>query len=349
MASVSLVGLGKTFDSGVVAVRDVTLEVADGEFVAVLGPSGSGKSTILRCVAGLEAPTSGQVLIGRRDVTALAPADRNVAMVFQNYALYPHLTVRENLEFPLRMRRARRAEWPAVIQRVAEQLEITGLLGRLPAQLSGGQRQRVALGRALVRDPAAFLFDEPLSNLDAALRSQLRTELMELHAAMRATMLYVTHDQVEALTMGQRIVVMRDGLVEQAGPAQEVYLRPVTLFAAGFVGRMNLVPRRSEGAAGSFSGDGIETVMPDGAGMAATMGIRPEDMTLVPPGQGEADGVVTLVERLGSETLVHLRVGEAALMVARVPGFAGAAIGDRAGLRLVPERRHWFDAEGRRL
>ncbi|HSB54356.1 MAG TPA: ABC transporter ATP-binding protein, partial [Gemmatimonadales bacterium] len=232
MASLSLRGLSKTYDRRAAALRELSLEVEDGELVALLGPSGCGKSTILRLIAGLETPTTGTVWIGGREVTRLPPADRNVAMVFQSYALYPHFTVRGNLEFPLRMRGVNPADRITRVERVAAQLGLGDLLHRLPAQLSGGQRQRVALGRALVRNPDVFLLDEPLSNLDAALRAQLRAELLALHRSLGATMLYVTHDQVEALTLGHRLVLLKDGAIQQVGTPREVYDRPATTFVA---------------------------------------------------------------------------------------------------------------------
>ena len=304
MASITLQDLTRVYPPAVPALTDCTFEVADGSFVVLLGPSGCGKSTALRLVAGLELPDRGRVLIGRRDVTTTPPGDRDLAMVFQNYALYPHLTVRENLAFPLRMRRVPAAERGPRIRRVAELLGLGELLERHPAQLSGGQRQRVALGRALVREPEAFLLDEPLSNLDAALRSELRGELLRVQRQLHATMLYVTHDQVEALTMADRIVVLRAGRVEQQGTPAELYDRPAT-----------------------------------------TCGLRPEALRLGPTG---AEGQVTLVERLGSETLVHLTVGAQAV-VARVPGQAALTHGATVGVTADPAQRHWFDPAGRRL
>ncbi len=340
MASITLQQLTRVYPPAVPALTECSFEVADGSFVVLLGPSGCGKSTALRLVAGLEHPDAGHVFIGRRDVTLLPPGERDLAMVFQNYALYPHLTVRENLLFPLRMRRVPRGEHAARVERVAGLLGLGELLGRYPAQLSGGQRQRVALGRALVREPAAFLLDEPLSNLDAALRSELRAELLRVQRQLGATMLYVTHDQVEALTMADRIVVLREGRVEQQGTPTELYEQPATTFVARFIGTpaMNLFPVTTSLPGATFPGDGT----PAGA---ATCGLRPESLRL---GETGAEAAVVLVERLGSETLVHLQVGELAL-VARVPGQAAFTHGATIGVRVAPGAAHWFDAEGRRL
>ena len=340
MASITLQDLTRVYPPAVPALTDCTFEVADGSFVVLLGPSGCGKSTALRLVAGLELPDRGRVLIGRRDVTTTPPGDRDLAMVFQNYALYPHLTVRENLAFPLQMRRVPAAERGPRIRRVAELLGLGELLERHPAQLSGGQRQRVALGRALVREPEAFLLDEPLSNLDAALRSELRGELLRVQRQLHATMLYVTHDQVEALTMADRIVVLRAGRVEQQGTPAELYDRPATTFVARFLGApgMNLLPLDVELPGATL----LAGAAPAGA---TTCGLRPEALRLGPTG---AEGQVTLVERLGSETLVHLTVGAQAV-VARVPGQAALTHGATVGVTADPAQRHWFDPAGRRL
>ncbi|MGE0353121.1 MAG: ABC transporter ATP-binding protein [Gemmatimonadales bacterium] len=353
MASVTLRRLTKIFSPPVAVLDAVDLHVDDGEFLAILGPSGCGKSTILRCLAGLEPPTSGDILIGDRRVNDLAPADRDVAMVFQNYALYPHLTVRQNLEFPLRMRRVPRPRRLEQVQNAARRLELDELLDRMPAQLSGGQRQRVALGRALVRDPQVFLFDEPLSNLDAALRVQLRTELIGLHQSLQATMLYVTHDQVEALTMGRRIVVMHGGKVQQIGTPAEIYGAPVNTFVARFVGApgMNLLAggRAERDGRVAFMAAELAFEIPEGLPDRITqVGIRPENVRLVPPGTGIGDGVVETVERLGSETLVHVRLPDGKV-IARLPGLVGSQRGDRAGIAVDADRLHWFDGEGRRV
>src|SRR5437867_9401822 len=234
MASVQLLGVSETYPNGHVAAKGLDLEIRDGEFMVLVGPSGCGKSTALRMIAGLETPTAGRVLIGELDVTGLPPQERDIAMVFQSYALYPHMTVRENLAFGLRMRGATPATIAERVDSVAQALGLEQVLSRKPSQLSGGQRQRVALGRAMVRDPQVFLFDEPLSNLDAKLRVETRAELARLHRRLKATIVYVTHDQEEALTLGGRVTVMRDGIVEQVGPPMEVYRRPASIFVAGF-------------------------------------------------------------------------------------------------------------------
>ena len=353
MASVALRKVTKIFRPPVRVLDEIDLNVADGEFLAILGPSGCGKSTILRCLAGLEPPTSGELLIGDRRVNDLPPAERDVAMVFQSYALYPHLTVRQNLEFPLEMRRVPRDKRSALVEDAARRLELDVLLDRMPGQLSGGQRQRVALGRALVRQPQVFLFDEPLSNLDASLRVQMRAELMALHAALGATMLYVTHDQVEALTMGQRVVVMHAGQVQQAGSPAEVYSVPANVFVARFVGApgMNILTGSmvEENGIRRFSAAGLALPVPDQLTSAASqVGIRPEHITLVTAGTGEGSGEVMAVERLGSETLVHVRLPSAVSLVARLPGLVPINRGDPVGVLTQPDSLHWFDGTGRR-
>jgi len=344
MASVTLRGLTKRFDSGPAALQNLSLDVADGEFLVLLGPSGCGKTTALRCVAGLEEPSGGEILIGDRDVTRLPPAERDVAMVFQNYALYPHLSVRDNIAFPLTIRGVPKAELTRRVRAAAERLAVGDLLDRRPAELSGGQRQRVALGRAIVREPSVFLFDEPLSNLDAQLRVEMRAEILRLHRALAATMIYVTHDQVEAMTMGQRIAVLHDGRLHQAGTPAEVYGQPVDLFTARFIGSpgMNVVaftepprpfrlrlPRRH-------------------ASRVAYVGVRPEHLALLAPGTRTGDAIVRMVEPLGAETLVHLDAGGQAL-VARVAGIPALPEDARVGLRVEPAHLHFFDAAGTRL
>ncbi|MEO8199992.1 MAG: sn-glycerol-3-phosphate ABC transporter ATP-binding protein UgpC [Gemmatimonadota bacterium] len=353
MASVSLRKLTKVFRPPVRVLDDINLEVTAGEFVAILGPSGCGKSTILRCLAGLEPPTSGELLIEDRVVNDLAPAERDVAMVFQNYALYPHLTVLQNLEFPLQMRKVPRDRQRTLLDDAARRLELETLLDRMPGELSGGQRQRVALGRALVRQPKVFLFDEPLSNLDASLRVQLRAELMGLHQSLGTTMLYVTHDQVEALTMGQRVVVMNNGRVQQVGTPAEVYNQPVNVFVARFVGSpgMNLLPgNMAESDTGpTFVAQGMAFPYRKAEVPAAQVGVRPEYLRLTPPGGGLGNGEVHAVERLGSETLVHVKLSSTTMLVARLPGLVAVDRGNRVGVQVEYEHLHWFDGEGRRL
>jgi multiple sugar transport system ATP-binding protein len=360
MASVRLAGVEKTYPNGHIAARGLDIEIADGEFMVLVGPSGCGKSTALRMIAGLETPTAGRVLIGDRDVTALPPQERDIAMVFQSYALYPHMTVRENLAFGLRMRGATRTTITERVEGVARALGLDRVLDRKPSQLSGGQRQRVALGRAMVRDPQVFLFDEPLSNLDAKLRVETRAELARLHRRLRATIVYVTHDQEEALTLGGRVTVMRDGIVEQVGPPMEVYRRPASIFVGGFVGSpaMNFLPGEIRDD-GSWSGpSGL--VFPleqssSGAGRPrrVTLGVRPHDVAIVAPAAGDVDARVDVVEPRGSELLVHLRLGaggggeEFRVVAPPEPLIPVEAV---VGLHCQRERLHWFDAStGRRL
>jgi ABC-type sugar transport system ATPase subunit len=320
------------------AVDQVTIEVDEGEVCVLLGPSGCGKSTVLRIVAGLEVPDTGRVLLGGRDITALEPRDRDVAMVFQSYALYPHLTVAENLAFPLRVRKVPAAETAARVGETAALLALEALLDRRPAALSGGQRQRVAIGRAIVRRPAVFLFDEPLSNLDAQLRARTRVELADLFARLGTAVLYVTHDQVEAMTLGRRVVLLRDGRVEQEGTPAELYDRPSTVFAATFVGTppMNVID-----LAGARSSLAWPAPPPADA---AVIGFRPEDLRLGPDGRWEGD--VELVEHLGAESILHVRLGGTRLQ-ARVAGPPPAGPGSR--LRWHPARLHYFDRAGRRI
>ena len=360
MASVTLRELTKVFDGAAdAALRDLTLQVSDGEFLVLLGPSGCGKTTALRCVAGLEHPTSGDVLIGERTVTHASPAERDVAMVFQHYALYPHLSVRDNLAFGLKMRGVPRGDIGRRVERVAARLGITGLLGRRPAQLSGGERQRVALGRAIVREPLAFLFDEPLSNLDANLRVELRAELLQLHRTLQATMIYVTHDQVEAMTMGQRIAVLYEGRLRQIGTPVEVYDRPADVFVARFLGNpgMNILAGMAIEAGGKGKGEGGRVVecgsltiaLPPGDYFGQIqLGIRPEHVGLCGVDQGVGNAAILVIERLGSETLVYLDADGHAL-VARVPGLADLVVGDLVGVKVDRRRLHCFDASGGRL
>ncbi len=337
MASVRLAGVEKVYPNGHVAARNLELEIADGELMVLVGPSGCGKSTALRMIAGLETPTAGQVLIGDRDVTALPPQERDIAMVFQSYALYPHMTVRGNLAFGLRMRGAAPDAIAERVGRAAAALGLDQVLERKPSQLSGGQRQRVALGRAMVRDPLVFLFDEPLSNLDAKLRVETRAELARLHRRLRATIVYVTHDQEEALTLGSRVAVMRDGIVEQVAPPMEVYRRPASVFVAGFVGSpaMNFLPGVLAGGADS-----------------ALLGVRPHDIAVVAQGAGDLDARVDVVEPRGSELLVHLRLGadgEGDEVRVVTPPDAVVPADSVVGLRWMKERLHWFDrGTGRR-
>ena len=311
MAKVVLEHVRKAFAKGTPALADLSLEIADGEFVALVGPSGCGKSTTLNIIAGLEEPTAGRVRIGDTDVTALQPAERDIAMVFQSYALYPHKDVRGNLAFPLEIAKVPKAEIDARVRETAETLELTALLSRRPRELSGGQRQRVALGRALVRKPKVFLFDEPLSNLDAALRMQMRAELKRLHQRLRATFIYVTHDQSEAMTLPDRIAVLRSGELQQLGAPRELYERPKNRFVAEFFGtpRINVLPGAALGLADK------------------EVGVRPEHLELFTHGEpGALEGTVALVELTGAETWVTIEAAGATL-VARAPADFAAAEG----------------------
>ena len=357
MASVRLQGIHKTYPNGHVAVRGIDLEIADGELVVLVGPSGCGKSTVLRTIAGLEAPTQGRVFIGDRDVTNLPPQDRDVAMVFQNYALYPHKTVRDNLAFGLRMRGVRSELIVERVQRVARTLELDQVLDRRPAQLSGGQRQRVALGRAIVREPKAFLLDEPLSNLDAKLRVQTRAELARLHRQLGATMLYVTHDQEEAITLGDRIAVLLDGQLQQVGPPLEVYERPANSFVAGFIGSpaMNFFPCTLQHDGGKTRLEGpifsleIKTThhSPLTTHSSLLLGVRPHDIRLVAPSEADVCGRIDVIEPLGHELLIHLALqGSVVEMEITLTAAVETAVtvNDRVGARLKRDRLHLFDA-----
>lgn len=322
----------------------------------LLGPSGCGKTTALRCIAGLEAPTAGAVLIGDRIVTHLPPAARDVAMVFQDYALYPHLTVRGNLAFGLEMRRVPGPDIARRVGEVAVRLGLTELLDRHPEQLSGGQRQRVALGRAIVRQPQAFLLDEPLSNVDAAHRVELRAELLRLHRGLRATMIYVTHDQAEAMTLGRRIAVLHEGRLRQLGTPAQVYERPADVFVARFLGHpgMNIL-QGLERSTGDETGSrvvqcGSLTVpvdLPTYEG-ELQLGIRPEHVGVCGVDQGAGNAAVLMVETLGSETLVHLDA-DGQTIVAKLPGIVEVAVGDLVGVKVDRQRLHLFDAAGARL
>ncbi len=353
MASVDVVNVHKSYGN-VEVIHDVSIAIADGEFVTLVGPSGCGKSTLLRMIAGLETIAAGKIKIGARVVNNLAPKDRDIAMVFQNYALYPHKTVAENMSFGLKLRHTPKAEIDARIRRAAEILHIAPYLSRYPRQLSGGQRQRVAMGRAIVRDPKVFLFDEPLSNLDAKLRVQMRAEIKELHQRLKTTTVYVTHDQVEAMTMADRIVVMRDGVVEQIGLPLALYDRPETIFVAGFLGSpaMNLLKGsiRTNGKPSFLTEGGVELALasaPPGVdGKPCLYGIRPEHLLL---GGDGPKAEVSVVEPTGSETQVVGKLGDQ-----NITGVFRERITARPGdfLPLSPklDAVHLFDAEtGRRL
>ena len=355
MATVSLRQLRKTFGT-VEVVQGIDLDIADGEFVVLVGPSGCGKSTCLRMVAGLETPSSGEIRIDGAVVNERDPKDRDIAMVFQDYALYPHMSVAENMAFSLRYRGTARAEIARRVAQAAEILDIAHLLERRPRELSGGQRQRVAMGRAIVRDPKVFLFDEPLSNLDAKLRVAMRTEIKRLRDRLRATTIYVTHDQVEAMTLADRIVVMNGGRIEQVATPEDIYDTPATAFVAGFMGApaMNLLPGALAGGAAVLPGGArlaLATPRPDRPGVL--VGLRPEALAWLPPGQagdaGVVSGTASVVEPLGAETLVTIELAGHALH-ARVPPRSVRHAGESVRLAVAPEALHLFDAEsGARL
>jgi len=363
MASIDFEHVEKVYPGGTQALYDCSLSVADGELLVLVGPSGCGKSTLLRLLAGLEAPTRGAIRIDGRVVNDESPKERNVAMVFQDFALYPHMTVRENLAFPLRMKRLARDDVAHRVEKTAELLELAPLLDRLPRQLSGGQRQRVAMGRALVRDPAAFLLDEPLSNLDAKLRGQVRAEIETLQRRTGATMLYVTHDQVEAMTLGDRVAVLHEGRLQQVAKPRALYEQPANVFVAGFVGSppMNLFAARVATDANGRPALAIASTLlalPDALleaaakhdGATLTAGVRPESLALVAPDARDAlPARVEHVELLGHETLVHLRVAGELQWVARTPGMESHARDEAVGLHLAPESLHLFTPQGPRL
>jgi len=354
MSALHLKHVNKTFDNGQVVVRDADFVVEDGELLVLVGPSGCGKSTLLRLIAGLETATAGQIMIGDRDVTHLAPRDRDIAMVFQNYALYPHMTVAENLSFGLRLRKQDDA---VIAQRIAEAAELLGLqslLERLPAQLSGGQRQRVALGRALVRHPSIFLLDEPLSNLDAKLRASVRTEIARLHRTLKTTMVYVTHDQVEAMTLGGRIVVMKGGEVQQIDTPMNIYRQPSNLFVAGFLGSpaMNFLPAhqaRDGGIVLQNAGNRrVATIEPTGRERELLLGLRPESAHIAEgiPQSGDIDIDCTaeVVERVGSETFVYAKFADREIVV-RTSADSAITAGAPLKVRFNLSALHVFDAQ----
>ncbi len=332
MVAVTLENIGKSFGHTKV-IEGIDLAIESGEFIVLVGSSGSGKSTLLRMIAGLEAPSEGRVHIGERDVTDLEPAKRNVSMVFQSYALYPHMSVRQNIGFGLKLAKTDKAEAEAAIARVAQMLEIGELLDRKPAQLSGGQRQRVAIARAIVREPDVFLFDEPLSNLDAGLRARTRMEIKALHRSLAATMIYVTHDQVEAMSLADRMVILHDGRIAQAGPPAEIYRRPANLYVAGFLGSPSMNFLSPEALEGDF-------------GAAATIGIRPEDVEI---GTGGIEGEVTMVEELGEARIVHVRLADGTAIAVRDTSTNEPAIGTTIPLQLPREKLHLFDVDGKRI
>jgi multiple sugar transport system ATP-binding protein len=356
VASLQLSGVRKSFGATPV-LDDVSLTLEAREFIAFLGPSGSGKSTLLRIIAGLESADSGEVWLEGRRIDGLPPGERGVAMVFQHYALYPHMSVRENMAFGLRNARVAKEEIERRIGDAARVLEIEPLLDRKPGQLSGGQRQRVAIGRALVKEPKLFLLDEPLSNLDAALRLRTRVELAQLKQKVDAAVIMVTHDQAEAMTLADRIVVMNDCRIQQIGAPMHIYTRPANAFVARFVGSpaMTLAPASLLPGEGAFArvklGDGaeVDTRIPRAglpAGGALLLGLRTEAVRVAAPGQGTTDGEVQLVERLGDRTLVYARLADGQDLTAEDQGDSRVRIGDRVGLKVSGAATHLFDSDG---
>lgn len=349
MASIELKDIRKSYGSTAV-VHGISLRIEDGEFIVIVGPSGCGKSTLLRMVAGLEEITSGELKIGERVVNRLEPKDRDCAMVFQNYALYPHMSVYDNMAYGLKIRGVEKAEIRRRVDEAAKMLELSHLLDRRPRNLSGGQRQRVAMGRAIVREPSVFLFDEPLSNLDAKLRVNTRLQIQKLHQRLRITSLYVTHDQVEAMTLAHRMIVMNAGVAEQVGTPQEVYNDPETMFVAGFIGSppMNLVHGEVSSDGSFFSANGLSVRLPQAAaalaGRKLVLGVRPEHVRI-----GGEDALGTFrcetVESLGADNLVHADLlGQNAVFRIGNEAFI-PKIGETAGLSFKTEDVHWFDPE----
>ena len=354
MADISVKGLHK-FYGAVSVLRDITFDIKDGEFVVFVGRSGCGKSTLLRCIAGLEGLSSGAVLIENVDVTRLSPSRRKIAMVFQSYALYPHLTARENLGFSLKLAKVDKSEAAKRVMRAAEILQIEDLLDRKPGNLSGGQRQRVAMGRAIVREPKAFLFDEPLSNLDADLRVQMRREIMQLHKELGSTMIYVTHDQVEAMTMADKIIVLNGGKIEQIGPPLELYRNPVNEFVATFLGspRMNVFPASpaSSGVAGQIQlAGGMQFKARNDRDLPrhfSKVGIRPEHCAIAPLGSGHVTGKIVSIEHLGSDRFCFVAVsGIDNLVTVRDPGTGELPVGSDVSVKFAESAMHFFDVAG---
>jgi len=355
MGAISIRNVVKRYGSGPKAnqvIHGVNAEIADGEFIVIVGPSGCGKSTLLRMVAGLEEISGGEIAIAGRVVNDIEPSERDIAMVFQNYALYPHMTVFDNMAYGLKIQKVPEGEIKARVDKAAKILQLGSFLARKPRELSGGQRQRVAMGRAIVRQPQVFLFDEPLSNLDAKLRAQTRLEIQKLHADLGVTSLFVTHDQVEAMTLAQRMIVMNAGHMEQIGTPTEVYAKPATTFVASFIGSppMNLVTGRADGT--RFSIDGHELALPAAAPRAGELivGLRPEHAALRPAGEAGWPFRVEMIEMLGAERLVHGSVGSGAFTVRVDATLAAPQVGDSLALHPPAAQLHWFDpASGQRV
>lgn len=353
MEGLKVTGLSKSFGASLV-IDSLDFEVEGGELCILLGPSGCGKSTVLRLIAGLEQEDEGDIYLGGRRVNDLQPRDRDIAMVFQSYALYPHLSAYENMAFPLRVRKLPGEQIDRTVREAAALLGLEGLLKRKPSELSGGQRQRVAMGRAIVRKPGLFLFDEPLSNLDAKLRAAMRVELAGLHRKLGATMLYVTHDQVEAMTLGEKIILLEGGRVQQAGTPRELYAKPFNLFVASFVGspQINLIDGRLASEGGLyFRSEPFAIEVPPGAGVAGhagedvTLGIRPESLLL---GEGPIKGEIELVEHIGSESIIYVRAGGGARLAAREKADFGGKAGETISLDVDAHGLHFF-YQGKRI
>jgi len=351
MAKISLNNIEKSYGD-VAVIKGVNMDICDGEFMVIVGPSGCGKSTLLRMVAGLEAISAGEISIGGRVVNDLEPAERDIAMVFQNYALYPHMSVYKNMAYGLKIKKISEAEIKRRVQRAADILELGDYLERSPRQLSGGQRQRVAMGRAIVREPAVFLFDEPLSNLDAKLRVQMRLEIKKLQAALGITAIYVTHDQVEAMTLGHRLAVVNGGVIEQIGTPIEIYERPETVFVAGFIGSpsMNFLDAtmNDDSTAVVFAnGQSLDSTRESNSlsGKPVTVGVRPEHLTVTSGTSGVLDFKVSVVEQLGADTLVHGTLEGQTDIVVRLEGIHSFDAGDALNLDVDPKLIHLFNKQ----
>ncbi|HHI70620.1 MAG TPA: ABC transporter ATP-binding protein [Rhodobacteraceae bacterium] len=348
MGAIELRRIEKWFGD-IQVIKGIDLTIENGEFIVFVGPSGCGKSTLLRMIGGLEEISRGQVLIDGRDVTSEPPAKRGLTMVFQSYALYPHMSVRDNMGFSLKMAGAPKAEIEAKVNDAARILKLEEYLDRRPKELSGGQRQRVAIGRSIVRDPTAFLFDEPLSNLDAALRVEMRYEIAKLHQTLKTTMIYVTHDQVEAMTLADRIVVLEGGHIAQVGTPRELYSHPANLFVAQFIGspKMNILPCRTDGQAYHLAGGGTGPF--PGSRSAVRLGVRPEHITLTDPGKGQCSGTVDHAEYHGADTMLLVDCEQNGKLTVRISGDVSVKTGTQVGLDFPPERIVFFDSEGQGL
>ncbi|MEM6381852.1 MAG: sn-glycerol-3-phosphate ABC transporter ATP-binding protein UgpC [Pseudomonadota bacterium] len=351
MGAIELKAVEKWFDD-LQVIKGVDLEINDGEFVIFVGPSGCGKSTLLRMISGLEETSRGDILIDGKSVATAPPSERGLAMVFQSYALYPHMSVRENVGFPLKTAGIAKPQIEEKVAYAANVLKLDDYLDRRPKALSGGQRQRVAIGRAIVREPAAFLFDEPLSNLDAALRVEMRFEIAKLHQNLNATMIYVTHDQVEAMTLADKIVVLSAGQIEQVGSPRELYERPGNLFVAQFIGspKMNVLPCTTSGDSFTVSGHG-SGLFPYGQGgaSAARVGIRPEHITITPDSEGLVHGRIDVIEYLGADTYLYVTLDDEQTLTVRAPGSDVFEVGAHVGLAFQDGHTHFFNAEGRAI